>query len=258
MVNIPKSENIDFCQVKNSEMSLYSFDKYMLFLKIKQNLKRAKITKRCGLQPNEIIMHYFNSIIIRPKSLNDGLVRSNAKRYQTAIHDFLNNPNYNYRKLLTYTAKMYSVLHPAKEGDSSLLLIDDTAVIKTGKSVNDIAKFKDNTKKTKFYGYQGVMCTLINGRTNIPIDFTLKIGQKQLYGGKKGKYDTNTHTFGRRKEARQTKTQIVKGYLKRVLKHRFKIDYVLWDCAYNNSEMLDFINAKMIPKGIHLISALKK
>jgi SRSO17 transposase len=190
--------------------------------------------------------------------LHDGLVRTNALRYQTAIHDFMNNPNYDFRRLLLYVAKLYTVLLPAKDGDYNLLIIDDTAFKKTGKSVDDIAKFKDNSSKTKFYGYQCITAVWSNGRTSIPIDFILKIGQKLRYHGKKAHYDTDTHTFMRRKEAKQTKTQIVLGMLKRALKFWFKINYVLWDCAYNSSEVLDFINAKMIPRGIHLISAFKK
>ena len=202
MVNIQKSKIADFSQVKREELSLFLFDKLITKLKIKAHAERAGIKKRNGITPCEIILHYFNSMIIRSKSLHDGLIRTNALRYQTAIHDFINNAYYNFRRLHSYVAKLYTMMQPAKEGDLNLLIIDDTAFKKTGKLVHDIAKFKDNSQKVKFYGYQCITAVWSNMRSCIPIDFVLKIGQKQRYFGKKAQYDTDTHTFMRRKEAK--------------------------------------------------------
>ena len=252
-----KTEIDDFSQVKKYQLAESVFDNLLADFKVETLLKRAKITKNKGLPTIYIILCFFHTIIKQAKSVREGLSFLDKPHHQNAINDFLNCPNYNWRKLQLYVAKLYSVLFPTENGKPSLFIVDDTSVEKTGKKVEYIAKFKDHVNNVKFNGYQFFVGVWSNYRTSIPIDFVLKVGDNVCPSSKRGKYDKASHIRKRLTEAKKEKTKSLIDMIKRVRKHRFKIDYILWDTWFNSTDAFKYIFNSLVPKGIHLISMFR-
>ena len=262
MSNIKTS---DLCQVKKEMISFSGVENLFHFFNIKKTLERACITKSKGVQ-NVLILLYLCLLHFKDRrSISEGLRFLGKQVHKSTVHNFLNNEKYNWRKLLTYTAKIYQKRFPAPTGKPSVLIIDDTSKEKSGRFVEYIGKFRDHCKCRFYMGYQVIFAALSNGNTCIPVDFTIKISnpkkskkkktQKKWKSSKygKGRYERDTHTYKRVTEAKKTKFDLCVNMLKRALKMGFKFNYV----GYNCSNSFKFVFGRLVKRGIHLVAMLK-
>ena len=268
MTNIRRNS---LSQVKKDMISFSGVDNLFLFFNIKSTLRRASITKSKGVQ-NVLILLYLCLLHFKDRrSITEGLRFLEKQVHKSTVHNFLNNETYNWRKLLTHTAKMYQKRFPASSGKPTVFIIDDTSKEKTGRFVEFIGKFRDHCKGCFYMGYQVIFGGISNGRTCIPTDFVIKISNpkkskkknkkshkrwKQAKYGK-GKYHRESHTYKRVTEAKKTKFDLCVDMLKRALKSGFKFDFVAWDSWYNCSNSFKFVFEKLVKRGIHLVAMIK-
>ena len=79
-----------------------------------------------------------------------------SKSIKALFTIFLNNETYDWRKLLTYTAKVYQKRFPANKGKPTVFIVDETSRAKTGRFVEFIGKFRDLCKGCF---YKAIICT---------------------------------------------------------------------------------------------------
>ena len=230
------------------------FDKFHL----RKTLTKCKIVKEKGHEVTEMLFVMLLIILENCNSVFSGIVKNNAKNLKTPINDMLNNTEYNWRNYLYKIAKCFSQLCPNSNINDWSLSIDDTSKVKTGHKTQNSSWFHDHCNNTHFKGFQNITAALSNGRTAIPIDFELKIGKKRTKHSRTEKYLKGTHAHQRVCFAKKKKTSIVMQMIKRALQRKFKFKYILWDSWFNNSEVYSFLYSVIIPKGIVLISMLKR
>jgi len=246
-----------FSQVKTENLLLTNISFLFKTFKLKSLLTRNKISKEKGITVFTMIFYIFRIFLENSRSIRSGLMSLNLDAHKSALNDFLNNPNHNWRNLLYGIVKIFAKKYGHDEGKYTVLIIDDTSKKKYGKHVEWISSFYDHANKTYYRGYQTVIMALCNLRTCIPVDFCLKTGKKKYKHSKKGQYGGKSHILKRYTESRNTKTTIALNMITRALHRRFKFDYVLWDSWYNCSSAYKYVFNKLIPKGIHLISMVK-
>ena len=89
-----------FNQVKMSSVrSRKVFDLFALF-KLRTILRKSGIVKTKGHQVQEMLFFFLTIILEGRSSLYNGLIHNNITSMKTPINDMLNNPKYNWRKLL--------------------------------------------------------------------------------------------------------------------------------------------------------------
>ncbi len=86
----------------------------------------------------------------------------------------LNNEFFNWRNLLYRISSRFAKLCPTPEGKVSALIIDDTAIKKTGRRVENSSWFVDHCRKAYYMGYQTIMAVWHNGVVSIPLDLEQK------------------------------------------------------------------------------------
>ncbi|MCL2065699.1 MAG: transposase [Candidatus Cloacimonetes bacterium] len=241
MTNIKSS---DLCQVKKDMISFSGVNNLFLFFNIKGTLERARITKSKGIQ-NVLILLYLCLLHFKGRrSITEGLQFLEKQVHKSTVHNFLNDTTYDWRKLLTHTAKVYHKRFPADSGKPTVFIIDDTSKEKTGRFVEFIGKFRDHCNGCFYMGYQVIFGGISNGQTCIPIDFTIKISnpkkskkknkknRKMWKQGKygKGKYPRNSHTSKRIAEAKETKFDLcVTIEILELYAYRWQIEVMIKD-----------------------------
>jgi IS4 transposase len=177
---------------------------------------------------------------------------------KSAYYEFIDNPNYNWRKMLTQVSKDFVRQRAVDEGGYSTLLIDDTPKEKYGKKVEYISRFKNHLKGVTCTGYEVPFLAWTNGRSCIPLDFELKIGSKLCTHAKIGEYEAGSHTHDRIQDASLFKTEILIDFLKRALINGIPFDFVSWDSWYNCSQIYKYVYEKLVPQNIHLVTMIKQ
>jgi len=272
-------------QVKNAQLEFSQLQSHFSLFKLSNFLKKSGISKEKGIQPFELLLNFCGIIFKRSQSITQGVKLLSKSSQKSTHHEFLQNSKYNWNKLLLHVSKLYSNLFKHDEGGYTVLSIDDTARVKSGKNVEFISKFYDHSIRRFYMGYQVVLATLCNLRTCIPINFVIKTApklkkktkkkakkkSKQLSKNKAKKNNSSTQKYKRRPIRRQkswipkqfqssrlSKIKIAIKLIKDALKHRIGFAFVLWDSWYNCSEAYEFIFKYLIPiKKIHLVSMIK-
>ncbi len=247
-----------FSQVKTTAMAQYNVTKLFSRFKLYQLLKDSGITKEKGHTPLEMLFIMLLMILENSRSVFSGISRLGKESLKTPINSMLNNENYNWRRLLYKVARLYAKLCPVQEGNIPVLIIDDTAKVKTGRKGEHKAWFIDHCKKVYYKGFQVVMAVWSNGTVSIPIDTEIKIGKARIKHAVRSHYLRGTHIAQRERMGKQKKLTIAMQFIRRALQRRFPFRYVLWDSWYNCNESLRLVYEVLHPKGIHLISMLKR
>ncbi len=254
-MNYPKLAQ--FSQVKTSiaqQNTLKLFTKF----RFGHLVKASGITKEKGYAPMDMLLMMLLMILENSRSIYSGIISLQKDKLKTPINNMLNNEQYNWRNLLYMVAGVFTKLCPAHDGGIPVLIIDDTAKAKTGRKGENIAWFVDHCKKAYYMGFQVVMAVWSNGVTAIPIDFEIKIGKSKTKHAARTHYPHGTHTDKRERKGKQKKIIIALAFIKRSLQRRYDFRYVLWDSWYNCTASLRYTFEILQPKGIHLISMLKR
>lgn len=254
-MNYPKLAQ--FSQVKTSVAQKNTVRLFTQF-KLSQLVKASGITKEKGYAPMDMLFIMLLMILENSRSIYSGIIRLQKDKLKTPINNMLNNDHYNWRNLLYKVAVTFTKLCPVRSGDIPVLIIDDTAKVKTGRKGENTAWFVDHCKKAYYMGFQVVMAVWSNGITAIPIDFEIKIGKSRVKHATRTHYPQGTHSEQRERMGKQKKIILAITFIKRALQRRFNFRYVLWDSWYSCTSSLRFAFEVLQPKGVHLISMLKR
>jgi hypothetical protein len=247
-----------FSQVKTSAFAQHNVTRLFSRFKLYQLLRDTGISKEKGHSPLDMLFIMLLLILENSRSVFSGISRLGKASLKTPLNSMLNNENYNWRHLLYKVAKVYARLCPVQEGNIPVLIIDDTAKVKTGRKGEHTAWFINHCKQEYYKGFQVVMSVWSNGAASIPIDAEIKIGKSKIKHAARSHYLRGTHIAQRERMGKQKKLTIAMQFIRRALQRRFDFRYVLWDSWYNCSESLRLVYEVLHPKGIHLISILKR
>ncbi len=247
-----------FSQVKSSSLVEGRATGLFKRFRLERLVKEAGISKVKGHEPMDMLLLMLLMILERSRSVYSGIISLQKRKLKNPLNNLLNNPNYNWRKLLYSVARRFAVLCPPPEGAVPVLIIDDTAKVKTGRKGEHTAWFVDHCKKVYYIGFQVIVSVWSNGIKSIPLDLEFKIGNSKVKHAAKGHYHKGTHTRTREGMGKQKKLDIAVSFIKRALQRRFVFDYVLWDSWYNSSRSLRFVFDTLVGRGINLIAMQKR
>ena len=240
------------------DINFIIFDFFKKF-KVKNICDRIKIKKDCGYSIIEILLIILTIPLVLVKSVNS-LYRSEfkwlAKMNRCTIYRFLNFSNYNWRNLI-YKICIKFVKTFYEETAYSAFVIDDTTLFKEGYKGERITKVYDHSEKKYGYGYKQATIAYCDGKSVIPLDFSLH-GETQLAEEKVGKQYVKVrknHTFGakRLKEFLLDKITSATKMINSAIENGIKAKYAIFDSWYSSN---DFINA-LIEKGLIVVCAIK-
>lgn len=195
----------------------------------------------------------------------------NFKAKKDVFYRLKNNCLIDWRSILWLFVIKFVNIIKAKAIDNDkvkCLIIDDSFLEKTGKSIEKISKMWDHVSKRCLLGFKLNVMGFWDGISFIPIDFAIHRekgkNKKKPYGLSrkeskkqfKKKRAKDTASYERVKETDQTKIETGIKMFKRAIKKGLQFDYLLMDSWYTCN---DFIEAVRSVKNqtIHLIGMYK-
>lgn len=183
--NTKKVEQIEKI-AKNSEQITQSISDVIDNFGIKSVFKEIDLVKRCGVLVSTITIAMLILPFVGAASISalfkSGLNKSDAGK-KDAYYDVKNNANIDWRFLLLLLSKRYKFL--VSHGDKELskinnkikqikaLIFDDSAIEKTGKSIEGVGYIHDHVMNIHMLGYKLLVCGFWDGVSFIPLDFSL-------------------------------------------------------------------------------------
>jgi len=153
---------------------------------VKSVFKEVDQIKRCGILISTISMAMLILAFIGKASIA-ALFKSGLNKVDNGqkdvYYDIKNNSNINWRFLLLALAKRFKFL-VCKSGEElqeiskeikliKAIILDDSAIEKTGKTIEGTGYVHDHTSNTHILGYKLLVCGFWDGISFIPLDFSL-------------------------------------------------------------------------------------
>ena len=223
---MPLLKNNNFSQVKNDSLFKSELNALLERFKIEECLVKTGIIKEKGLCTLEMFKILFFVTLSRQRSIFEGLRCEGYLDNKTAINDFLNNPDINWRKLMYSVNKIFFKHFKPDTGQNFVFIIDDTTKEKTGRKVENMSWFRDHSTGTSYTGFQTILGVMSNERSSVIIDFENKIGKKRCKHSPNGQYFPSSHIGHRQKDAKKSKTVLSLDMIRRALKHGLNFSFV--------------------------------
>jgi len=188
---------------------------------------------------------------------------------ENSFYRLMNNERMDWRKLLMSFAKQFKALAHTN-GDQTTnvkcFVLDDTDIVKTGKTIEFIGKIFNHVTRTYPLGFKMLTLGLYDGKSLIAVDFSLhrEKGKSGNYGMSKKELKAQFHkkrgkessSNKRVKELDEKKTEVAVSMVKRAVKNGLMASYVLMDSWFTNDYMIKSIRS--IKNGaIHLLGMCK-
>ena len=152
----------------------------------KSIFKETDLIKRCGILVSTIAMAMLILPFVGAASVS-ALFKSGLNRGATggkdAFYDVKNNSSINWRFLLLSMAKHFKFLVNRSNEELQeikkeikqikAIIFDDSAIGKTGKTIEGVGYVHDHTSNTHILGYKLLVCGFWDGASFIPLDFSL-------------------------------------------------------------------------------------
>ncbi len=202
----------------------------------------------------------------------NGLLNSHLSSYveprKDAFYRFKNLETIDWRGILWFFAKQF-IRISKKENDSKgpcCLIFDDSVLQKKGKYIERISRVWDHVTGRCVLGFKLLAAVYWDGTSCIPVDFSMhrERGKKKNmpFGLKKKAMkkqfrkcrDHSSSAQERVKETDMSKIASMIAMIKRALKKKLKVDYVLMDSWFTCWEVTSLIVKR---KGLHLIGMYK-
>jgi len=190
--------------------------------KIGSLLNSSNINNTKGATPLEIFSIVFNLCFIG-KNLFEGVVRNkNIKLNKRHVYGFLNNPFFNWRKmLLLLSARIYLTFKGlTSECDEEVLVVDDSPYDRSrSKVVELLAKVFDHNSKRYLKGFRTLTLGWSDGISFLGLDFCLLSSSKKKNRHQEANEEIDRRSCGgkRRQEAVQKATEMLVPMVKRAL-----------------------------------------
>jgi len=231
--------------------------KTMQLLGIKTILKNANfVKKREGVAPYLVVLHFVYMLVMN-KKIATFREQSSQSFNKDIYYRLLQNPSYNWRKLLSLTTlKILKLLHKIQNPSSiKVFIIDDTVEGKTGKYIEGSRDaLWSNKEKRTIKGINVVSLNYSDGYSNFMVDFAIAMGNyaKVKLEEFTQELDFRTIAHKRRLEIMKGKSQIAIDMVKRAIKAGIQADYLLVDSWYSKPKFIQEMNTL----GLRVISRI--
>ena len=187
---------------------------------------------------------------------------------ENTLYRTMNNPQMDWRSLLFGAVMQFLKIVRQKGSDNESIkcyIVDDTTVPKSGRTIEGISKIYDHVEQCCILGFKMLTLALWDGKSLLPIDFSLhresedknwglKIKElKRLFSKKRDEKSPSSKRF---KELDMDKPSMVLQMLGRACKHNILASYVLMDSWFITDSMIKGIRA--LRKGMmHVVGICK-
>lgn len=197
-------------------------------------------------------------------------VSKEVAHQKDVLYSFLNNPSIPWRKIMRLFFKQTHsiILKNTLEQDNTepkCLVLDDTILEKTGKTIEKLGKVFDHCTHIYQLGMKVLTLGYYDGKSFVPIDFSIhnEPGKNKNRGLKKKELDAQfskerpaeSPGYERKKEISKDKISIALEMIKRCHNKWLKIDYVLADSWFVCEKFIKGI--KNINEKLHIIGQMK-
>ena len=146
-----------------------------------------------------------------------------------AYYNLLKNSKCPWRKILYRVfKKTVKPLQALSDLSEQVLILDDTTNAKTGKKIELLSMQYDHVEHRYYKGFTQVHLGWSDGASYLPVDFSIKVGNKVVSTYQKP-VDKRTSGYKRRLESRQTKLDQAISMLKRAEQEGIAAGYVVYD-----------------------------
>lgn len=208
--------------------------------------RQFNVLKARGINANELFRVLFMFPFLSINNIHclfaSGL-RGEIVGYKDTYYRFLNNPNISWRKILTSfnvqflkQARLYGDINSS---GAKCLIVDDSLIPKTGKKIEFIGKVFDHSTHKYLLGFKLLLLGYWDGKSFLPMDFSLHYepGKKKTRGLKQKDLDVqytkqraeNCMSNQRISELGKSKIEVALQMIKREIKNKLRVDYVLTD-----------------------------
>jgi len=221
-------------------------------IKITKILKQSNFVKRdVGYPPFQIILHFLYMLVMQ-KRQSSFIKQSDSAFGKDAYYRFVKNARYNWRKLLllSTTALLQKIKLLHKNGEPSLLIIDDTVEPKRGKLIEGSCKYIWSNKEHRTINALNIVSlNYADSHSTFQLDFSIKMNESR-----RKDVSEFTSALHHRSNAYQRKNEITKGknilaieMLERALDSGVEADYLLVDSWYAKPNFIKQANELGMP-----------
>ena len=247
-------------QISQNENTQNEFSNAIKELQIGKLLRKANITKSCGVPAYEVFQ-FLLLLVFQGRNLFRFL---NSKRKDQAVskntyYRFLNNVSFNWsRFLLLLSAKVASAFSALTRPERvKVLVLDDSVVSRNrSKAVELLARVYDHVEQKYQKGFTMLTLGWSDGYSFVPVGFNLLSSAKgsNRYQEISDKIDHRTNGYRARRESLLAKPEAAALLIQRALAAGIRADYVLMDTWFTTEPML----AKILDAGLDAIGMVKQ
>ena len=231
-------------QMSQNENTQNQFSNAIRELQIGKLLRKANITKSCGVSAYEVFQ-FLLLLVFQGRNLFRFL---NSKRKDLAVskntyYRFLNDASFNWAKfLLLLSAKVTAVFSSLTRPERVKVLVLDDSVVKRNRSkaVELLARVYDHVEHKYQKGFTMLTLGWSDGYSFVPVGFSLlsSVKKSNRYQEISDKADRRTNGYKARKESLLAKPEAAILLIRRALAAGIKADYVLMDTWFTTEPML--------------------
>lgn len=236
--------------------------------KFKSLCSRVGFQKQDGYSAPEILTLMIMSPLMMLKSVH-AFYRSQYKNItemkKDTIYRLKNNEKMPWRALLLAVGKKYqSLVNPQKElAPNSAFILDDTIDERKGKKLEQISFVHNHVagKNPSTLGFKNLTLGLFDGKSIIPLDFSLHAEKKLSNKQRKQQYqkerEAKTAGAKRIRECSNDKLSTGLAMIKRAIKNGFHAKYVLVDSWFSSKEFIQTVR-NLDSHSMHIVCGVRK
>ncbi|MFA7615537.1 MAG: transposase [Weeksellaceae bacterium] len=186
------------------------------------------------------------------------------------FYDFLNNPRINWRRIFgLFFKQVYTIIQKKSADEDStqkgFLILDDSLMEKTGKTIELIGKVFDYSTHAYRLGMKTLTLGYSDGKSFLPMDFSIHnepgntgkrgLKEKDLKNQFTKQRDAKSPGYRRESEVSQDKISTSLQMINRCLNKWLKVDYVLVDTWFVCERFITGV--KDIDKKLNVIGMMK-
>ena len=247
-------------QIDQNENTQNQFSNTIRELQIGKMLRKANITKSCGISAYEVFQ-FLLLLVFQGKNLFRFL---NSKRKDQAVskntyYRFLNDTSFNWARFLLFlSAKVTSAFSSLTRPERVKVLVLDDSVVKRSRSkaVELLARVYDHVEHKYQKGFTMLTLGWSDGYSFVPVGFNLLSSAKKSnrYQEISDRIDRRTNGYRARRESLLAKPEAAVLLVQKALAAGIQADYVLMDSWFTTEPMLE----KLLETGVDAIGMVKQ
>ena len=247
-------------QNAETENTQNQFSNAIKELQIGKLLRKANITKNCGVPAYEVFQ-FLLLLVFQGKNLFRFL---NSKHKDQAVskntyYRFLNETSYNWKNfLLLLAVKVITAFDRLTRPERVKVLILDDSIIKRNRSrkVELLARVYDHVEHKFQKGFTLLTLGWCDGYSFVPVGFNLlsSATKSNRYQEMTEDIDCRSNGYKARKESLMAKTDAAIVLIERALNAGIQADYVLMDTWFTTEPMIKSI----LSRGLDVIGMVKQ